>query len=223
MVGIVPAAGLGERLGTDRPKAFVECAGRPLLDWSLDVLRATCDRVVVAVPAGEEEGPDRVRGAASRSGSVRAALRAAPEATVAVVHDAARPLLEPALVERCVTALGEGAVAAVAAAPMTDTVKEADDRQRVVRTLPRAGLWRVQTPQAFDADALREVLERPDAELAAATDDASLIEAAGGRVVVIEAPAENMKVTSPVDLALAEAMLRARGAGARGTEADPAC
>src|SRR3954466_8732331 len=126
VVGIVPAAGSGERLGSDGPKAFVVCGGRPLVDWSLDALREVCDRVVVAAPDGFA-GPSRdyVRGGAVRSESVRLALAAAPQATVAVVHDAARPLVTPALVRSCVAAL-EGVDGAIAAAPMTDTVKEAD-------------------------------------------------------------------------------------------------
>src|SRR5437763_1915729 len=105
VVGIVPAAGTGTRLGAERPKAFVPLAGRPLLDWSLDVLRRVCERVVVAVPPGYESGPDRVAGGAVRSASVREALAAAPEATIAVVHDAARPLVTVELVERCVAAV----------------------------------------------------------------------------------------------------------------------
>src|SRR5262245_32158971 len=125
VVGIVPAAGSGERLGASGPKAFAMCGGRSLIDWSLDVLRAVCDRVVVAVPAGYEEEGDRVIGGASRSESVRLALAAAPEAEVAVVHDAARPLITRELVERCVEAL-EGWDGAVAAAPVADTIKEAD-------------------------------------------------------------------------------------------------
>src|SRR5919198_4747258 len=114
VVGIVPAAGSGERLGASGPKAFVVCGGRPLLDWSLEVLEAVCDRVVVAVPPGYEEGPDRVAGGPSRSASVRLALAAAPEAHVAVVHDAARPLVTRELVERCLEALDgfDGAIAA---------------------------------------------------------------------------------------------------------------
>src|ERR671934_1160108 len=98
VVGIVPAAGSGERLGASGPKAFVLCGGRPLLDWSLEMLEAVCDRVVVAVPAGYEDGPDRVAGGPCRSASVRLALDAAPEADVAVVHDAARPLVTRELV-----------------------------------------------------------------------------------------------------------------------------
>src|SRR5215218_11061518 len=122
VVGIVPAAGSGERLGSDGPKAFVVCGGRPLLEWSVEALGAVCERVVVAAPAGHED-PERdfVRGGAVRSESVRLALAAAPEATVAVVHDAARPLVTPELVRACIDAL-DGVDGAIAAAPMTDTV-----------------------------------------------------------------------------------------------------
>ena len=208
VVGIVPAAGSGERLGAAGPKAFADCAGRPLVDWSLDVLTEVCDRVVLAVPAGYENGGDRVLGGASRSASVRNALAAAPEATVAVVHDAARPLVSRDLVERCIAAL-PGWQGAIAAAPVTDTIKEAGARGRVLRTLERSTLWAIQTPQVFEADALRRALDVDDETLAAATDDASLVEAAGGSVRVVEAPPENMKVTRRADLLLAEALLRA--------------
>ncbi len=210
VVGIIPAAGSGERLGASGPKAFALCGGRPLLDWSLDVLEAVCDRVVVAVPSGYEGGPDRVAGGASRSASVRAALAAAPEADVAVVHDAARPLLSRELVERCVAALDQEFDGAVAAAPVSDTIKEADAAGRVLRTLDRSTLWAIQTPQVFRAELLRRALDVSEAVLAAATDDASLVEAAGGSVCVVEAPADNLKVTRQVDLELAEALLRAR-------------
>jgi len=212
VVGIVPAAGSGERLGSDGPKAFVVCGGRPLLDWSLDALREVCDRVVVAAPDGfVDPSRDYVRGGAVRSESVRLALAAAPEATIAVVHDAARPLVKPSLVRACIDALGDGADGAIAAAPMSDTVKEAaPGDMRVVRTLDRSVLWRIQTPQVFRADVLRRALDVDDAALAAATDDAALVEAAGGVVRVVEAPAENIKVTRPVDLALAELLLRER-------------
>jgi 2-C-methyl-D-erythritol 4-phosphate cytidylyltransferase len=209
VVGIIPAAGSGERLGASGPKAFALCGGRSLLDWSLEVLSEVCDRVVVAVPAGYEDPPDRVVGGACRSESVRLALAAAPEAEVAVVHDAARPLVTRELVERCVQAL-EGWDGVVAAAPVADTIKEADASGRVVRTLERSSLWAIQTPQVFRADALRRALDVDRAALAAATDDASLVELAGGSVRVVEAPADNIKVTRAIDLDLAEALLRAR-------------
>jgi 2-C-methyl-D-erythritol 4-phosphate cytidylyltransferase len=209
VVGIIPAAGSGERLGASGPKAFADCAGRPLVDWSLDVLAEVCSRVVVAVPPGFENGGDRVLGGESRSASVRNALAAAPEATVAVVHDAARPLVTRELVERCLAALGDGFSGAVAAAPVSDTVKEAEPGGRVVRTLDRSRLWAIQTPQVFRADVLRRALDVGEDALAAATDDASLVEAAGGSVRVVEAPADNLKVTRRLDLVMAEALLRA--------------
>src|SRR3954454_13189462 len=155
VVGIIPAAGSGERLGASSPKAFTDCAGRPLLEWSLDVLAEVCDRVVVAVPPGFENGSgDRVLGGDSRSASVRNALAAAPEAGVVVVHDAARLLVTRHLVKCCIAAL-PGWDGAIAAAPVTDTVKEAGAAGRVVGGLERSSLWAIQTPQAFGADALR--------------------------------------------------------------------
>jgi 2-C-methyl-D-erythritol 4-phosphate cytidylyltransferase len=208
VVGIVPAGGSGERLGADRPKAFVVLAGKTLLERSLEALRPACDRVVVALPPGREQGPDQVAGGPSRSASVRNALAAAPEAEVAVVHDAARPLVTRELVERCIEALGRGVDGAIAAAPLSDTVKEASPDGRVLRTLNRSSLWAVQTPQAFRADVLRRALDVDDETLAAATDDASLVEAAGGTVDVVRAPPENLKVTQEADLRLAEALLR---------------
>jgi 2-C-methyl-D-erythritol 4-phosphate cytidylyltransferase len=205
VVGIVPAGGSGERLGADRPKAFVVCAGRPLIEWSIEVLSAVCDRVIVAAPAGHLR-LGWVEGGASRSASVRNALDDAPEARTVVVHDAARPLVTRQLVESCLGAL-LGVDGAIAAAPVSDTIKQAYPDGTVERTLDRSRLWAVQTPQVFRADALRRALDVEDDLLAAATDDASLVEAAGGSVRVVEAPRENFKVTSTSDLARAEALL----------------
>jgi 2-C-methyl-D-erythritol 4-phosphate cytidylyltransferase len=207
VVGIVPAGGSGERLGADRPKAFVVCAGRPLIEWSLDVLGSVCDRMVVATPDGYDEGPDRVRGGESRSASVRNAVQRAPEATTFVVHDAARPLVTRALVERCIDAIEPGIDGAIAAVPMTDTVKEVALDRRVLRTLDRSALWAVQTPQVFRADILRRALERDAAALAAATDDAWLVDDAGGVITVVESFPENIKVTRESDLRIVEALL----------------
>ena len=161
-----------------RPSADrVEPRGAPLgsaIAWS-------------CAPPGYDDGPDRVRGGDSRSASVRNALAAAPEATVAVVHDAARPLVTRELVERCLVRLEPGIDGAIAAVPMTDTVKEAASDGRVLRTLDRSTLWAIQTPQVFRADILRRALERDAAALAAATDDASLVDDAGGVITVVEA------------------------------------
>ena len=126
-----------------------------------------------------------------------------------VVHDAARPLVERDLVERCIAGL-DGVEGAIAAAPVTDTVKEADPSGRVVRTLDRSVLWAVQTPQVFRAEVLRRALDVDEPVLAAATDDASLVEAAGGTIALVEAPRENIKVTTQLDLRVAEVMLAAR-------------
>ena len=198
VVGIVPAAGAGERLGADVPKAFAVLGGRPMVEWSLDVLREVCDRVVVAVPPDRAAPPDLVAGGATRSESVRNALDAAPEASVFVVHDAARPLVTVDLVRRCVDAL-EGYDGVIAAVPVTDTVKEVEN-QDVVRTPDRDRLWAAQTPQVFRAEVLRRAIGQ-------GTDDASLVEAAGGRVRVVEGMRENFKVTSPLDARVAEMLL----------------
>jgi 2-C-methyl-D-erythritol 4-phosphate cytidylyltransferase len=141
---------------------------------------------------------------------VRNAVDAAPEADVFVVHDAARPLLTEELVRRCVEALGQGIDGAIAAAPVTDTIKHTDGQGRVVSTLQRSALWAVQTPQVFRAEALRRALDADPATLAGATDDASLVEAGGGRVDVVDSRIENFKVTTPLDLRMAEAVLAER-------------
>jgi 2-C-methyl-D-erythritol 4-phosphate cytidylyltransferase len=204
---IVVAAGSGSRFG--RPKQYEELAGRPVLDWSLAAARAAAggadDGVVVVVP------PDRVAepasgaatvigGGATRSSSVRAGLAAVPgHADVIVVHDGARPLAGPELFARVVGAVRDGADAAVPAVEVTDTL-----RRRTGGPVDRIGLVAVQTPQAFRAAALR----RAHAAGPEATDDASLVEAAGGKVVVVEGSPANLKITRPVDLAIAEALLR---------------
>ena len=199
VVGIIPAAGAGERLGADVPKAFAVLGGRPMVEWSLDVLREVCDRVVVAVPPDRARPPDFVAGGDTRSQSVRNALDAAPEASVVVVHDAARPLVTVALVRRCIDAL-EGYDGVIAAIPVTDTVKEVEDGA-VIRTPDRGRLWAAQTPQVFRADVLRR------ASAGEATDDAALVEALGGRVRVVKGAPENFKITTSLDVRVAEALL----------------
>ena len=214
-VALLVAAGSGERLGASRPKAFVTLAGRPMLEWSVDALRAAgLSDVVVALPEGETapSGCVGVLGGRMRSESVRAALTAAGEGEWVVVHDAARPLVSPSLFRDALAALS-GADCAVAAAPMTDTVKEAGPDHRVVATLDRSRLWAIQTPQAFRREALERALDVGDDVLAAATDDAWLVERAGGSVVVVPSTPANFKVTTPHDLRVAELLLRDRVAG----------
>ena len=214
-VALIVAAGSGERLGASRPKAFVTLAGRPMVQWSVDALRAvpSVERIVVALPEGESapEGTTGVPGGSVRSASVRAALAAAGPGDPVIVHDAARPLVTPEAVEGTLAALTDGeADAAIAATPVADTIKEADDHGTVRATLDRSRLWAVQTPQTFRRAALERALDVDDDTLAAATDDAWLVERTGGTVRVVSAPPENLKVTTTADLQRAELVLRNR-------------
>lgn len=239
-LALIVAAGRGERLGTDGPKALAELAGRPLLQWSVDLMLGVADveRVVVALPPGVSApaGTVGVEGGPSRSESVRCALAAAgpgDPAEAVVVHDAARPLASAELVRRTLGALGgdDGCDAAIAASPVSDTVKRVRARPGVsgvsrgddadlasdcagivVETLDRSALWAVQTPQVFRRAALERALDVPTEILAQATDDAWLVERLGGRVAVVPAGSENLKVTTPLDLALAELLLARRPA-----------
>jgi 2-C-methyl-D-erythritol 4-phosphate cytidylyltransferase len=214
-VALIVAAGCGERLGVDRPKALVELAGRTLLQWSVDALRAVpaIEEIVVALPAGADApvGTNGVAGGRVRSESVRLALAAAGPGDPVLVHDAARPLLSAELAQATIGALEADATidAAIAAVPMMDTVKRVSGGV-VQETLNRDELWGVQTPQVFRRVALERALDVPDDVLAQATDDAWLIERAGGRVGVVESTRENLKVTTPHDLVVAEMLLASR-------------
>lgn len=193
--------------------------GHPMVEYSVRALSAVdaIDHIVIALPAGvtAPAGTHPVQGGEHRSLSVKAALHHAGEhADVLVVHDAARPLVTPRIVQACLDVLeAEDCDAAIAASPLADTVKEAEpgeDGPVVARTLDRSLLWAVQTPQVFRRDALERALDQPMDVLAAATDDASLVEAVGGVVRLVEAPRENLKVTTPADLRLAELLLQTR-------------
>jgi 2-C-methyl-D-erythritol 4-phosphate cytidylyltransferase len=228
-IALIVAAGSGERLGAGRPKALVQLAGRPMLEWSLQALAATpeIEQVVVALPVGSglpEVSGERVigvEGGATRSESVRCALEVAQQGEPVLVHDAARPLLTPAIVRHVLAALAADvdADAAIAASPVTDTIKRVADHGGVLETLDRSSLWAVQTPQVFRRDALERALAQPAEVLGEATDDAWLIERSGGRVVVASVSAENLKVTTPLDLEIAGELLSRR---ARGAASDPA-
>jgi 2-C-methyl-D-erythritol 4-phosphate cytidylyltransferase len=218
-VALIVAAGRGERLGAGGPKALITVAGRPMLEWSVAALRqvAAVDAIVVALPAGRlDAAPDgtvAVAGGLTRSESVRAALAAAGGmAEVVIVHDAARALVTPALFIEAVDELERcGADAVVAAAPVTDTIKQVGDGSRSVElTLDRSQLWAVQTPQVFRRAALERALTASPEMLAAATDDAWLIEQQGGTVAVLPSSPENFKITTPLDLRLAELLLNER-------------
>ncbi|HEY3239179.1 MAG TPA: 2-C-methyl-D-erythritol 4-phosphate cytidylyltransferase [Acidimicrobiia bacterium] len=200
------AAGAGSRFGSS--KQFAPLAGRRVVDWSVGTARSACDAVVVVLPSDYSwDGPPvaaAVAGGASRSESVRAGLAAVPStAEIIVIHDAARPLAALSLFTAVIDAIRAGADGAVPALPVPDTVKRVEDG-RVVTTLDRKGLVAVQTPQAFRAEMLRASL----AGGAEATDDAALVEAAGGKVVVVPGDPLNLKITTPHDLARAGWVMR---------------
>ena len=181
----------------------------------MEALRAVAEvrQIVVALPQGAPApaGTIGVAGGAQRSHSVLNALRAG-EGDPVIVHDAARPLVTPEIVEAALRELfSSGCDAVIAAAPVADTIKEAGADGQVVRTLDRAALWSVQTPQVFRRAALERALAAPDDVLAAATDEAWLVERSGGIVRVVSSPRENLKITTPGDLQVAELALRSRG------------
>ena len=216
---LIAAAGSGERLGIDRPKAFAALGGRPLLAESLDRLDRCdlVDAIVVAAPPGWEEPSILlaeelaaskvvacVTGGATRGQSVAAALFEVPVgALVVLVHDAARPLVTDAVVERLIGPLREGFDGAVPVLPVADTLKRVQDGV-VAETVDREGLVTAQTPQAFLAPSLRKAFT---GDLASATDCASLVERAGGRVAVVDGDSRLLKITTPADLALVESWL----------------
>jgi 2-C-methyl-D-erythritol 4-phosphate cytidylyltransferase len=209
---ILVAAGSGERLGSDRPKAFAALHGRPLLAESVERLDASdwIDAIVVAAPAGWEEPSillaeelvaskvsSVVTGGATRAESVRKALAEVPsEALVVLVHDAARPLIDDAVIERVLGRLDGTVDGVVPALPLRDTVKRVRGGL-VVETVDRDELVAVQTPQAFVADRLRAAHE---GDLSGATDCASLVERAGGTIAVVEGDRRLEKVTTRDDL-----------------------
>ena len=222
---VLAAAGRGERLEADRPKAFAQLDGRPLLAESLQRLEASAwiDSIVVVAPPGWEEpvillaeelGAGKVvasvAGGESRAASVRIGVgEVADDAAVILVHDAARPLVSDLVVERLIGALNEGWDGAVPGLALPDTVKRVRD-SAVVETLPRDELRGVQTPQAFVATLLRAAVAGGDE----ATDCSSLVEARGGRVTVVEGDPRLLKVTTAHDLALVESWLGGSGSEA---------
>jgi len=219
---VVPAAGWGRRMGGTR-KPFLQLSGEPVLLHALRPFLSDSRvvAVVVALTEADASSPPAwltgldarirvVRGGETRAESVRLALEALPDdVEVVAVHDAARPLVTPDVVARCidVAVAGEGAVAGC---PAVDTMKEVDEGLRVVGTLDRRRLWHAHTPQVFPAPALRRAY---GGELAGATDDASLVEREGLTVRMVDGGATNLKVTRPDDLVLAEAVLRSRSGG----------
>jgi 2-C-methyl-D-erythritol 4-phosphate cytidylyltransferase len=232
---VIAAAGSGERLGAGGPKAFVPLAGRPMIEWSIAAMRSTpgVRSVVVACPPGhvhELGGHDVgvIEGGATRSRSVANALAAVGTELVAI-HDAARPLVTPELVAGVIATLvaDPEADGAIAATPVADTIKRATPPPpgisqdlggpgppnpgiAVEGTVDRGRLWAAQTPQVFRTEALRAALAGDPGAGEAATDEAMLVEAAGGKVLIYSSSTENLKVTTPFDLRLAELLLAKR-------------
>jgi 2-C-methyl-D-erythritol 4-phosphate cytidylyltransferase len=217
---VLVAAGRGERFGGDRPKAFAKLRGRVMLAESLERLERSdwIEAIVIVAPTDWEEPSillaeelsagkvsSCVPGGATRADSVRAGVTEVPDdVPVIVVHDAARPLLPETVIERVITALGDGWDGAVPALPVADTIKRAAEDGAVLETLGRSGLVAVQTPQAFASAALRSALGR---DLAGVTDCAGLVEAGGGRVRIVDGDPRLLKVTTPSDLVLVETLL----------------
>jgi 2-C-methyl-D-erythritol 4-phosphate cytidylyltransferase len=217
---VIVAAGRGDRLGLDRPKAFAKLKGRPLLAESLERLEASewVEAIVLVAPpeweepsilVAEEIGAGKVTacvpGGETRAESVRAGVaEVESDALVVLVHDAARPVLPADVVERVLAPLGEGWDGAVPALPVADTLKRAAEDGSVVETVDRSGLHAVQTPQAFLAPVLREALA---GDLGGASDCATLVERRGGRVRVVEGDRRLLKVTTRADLAFVETLL----------------
>jgi 2-C-methyl-D-erythritol 4-phosphate cytidylyltransferase len=217
VVAVVPAAGLGERLRAGIPKAFCELDGRTLLEWAVTGLlnSGVVDHVVVAVPADRMDQAKQVlsdqatvvAGGAGRTDSVNLALSALPgQPEFVLVHDAARALTPPELIVRVVETLRAGHGAVVPALPLHDTIKAVDANGLVLGTPERAGLRAVQTPQGFATDLLLRAYER--AAGAAVTDDASLVEHVGGQVQVVDGDPLAFKITTQLDLLLAQSIVR---------------
>ena len=220
---ILPAAGHSSRFGSAEKKVFAVLDGRPVWLRSAELFVArpdVCQCIVVAAPEdrgrfGAAPADGRVEiaeGGSERFESVANALaRTTAEAEFVAVHDAARPCLTPALIDRVFARAAETG-AAMLAVPVADTVKRDDGRGRVVATVPRAGLWLAQTPQVFRRDWLLDAYARRSALGSGITDDAQLVEAAGRSVFLVEGSGANLKITTREDLDLAEAVLRAKSA-----------
>ena len=202
---IVVAAGSARRFGS--PKQYESLGETRIIDMSVATARAASDGVVIVVPPGDEASEHGVAGGATRSESVRNGLAAVPgEATIICVHDAARPFAGADLYDAVITAVADGADCAIPGVAVTDTIKVVDAVGAVVATPDRHTLRAVQTPQAFRAALLRAA----HAGGAEGTDDAALVEANGGHVVVVAGSDDNRKITYPADLAWARSKVHAR-------------
>lgn len=227
---LVPAAGSGRRFGGGIPKQYLHAVGKPLIQHALEVLLAHPDieGVVVALAEGDHRWPGWTRlcgkpvltcvGGAERADSVLAAVQALPEAveadTLLLVHDAARPNLHRNDIDRLLAAAHVCADGAILAAPVRDTLKRGDGEGHIVATAPRDGLWRALTPQAFCRDLLQLALGAAQDDGIAVTDEAMAVECLGRHPQLVEGREDNIKVTTPADLALVEFLLSKRCAEA---------
>ena len=200
---IVVAAGSGTRFGS--PKQFSLINERRIVDWAVETARISSDGVVVVLPTEQAQREGGVAGGATRSASVRCGLAAVPsDATIICVHDAARPFASEFLFDEVIDAVCSGADGAVPGLPVVDTIKFIDSTNTVMSTPDRRQLVAVQTPQAFRAKQLRQAHENnPEG-----TDDSTLVEARGGKIVVITGDPLNRKITTPEDLNWARAISR---------------
>jgi 2-C-methyl-D-erythritol 4-phosphate cytidylyltransferase len=226
---LIAAAGSGRRMGADRNKLLLPVAGRPVLAWTLDAALA-CPAIswigIMGQPRDEAAVAQVVAAAAparpvhwilggdTRQESVSRGLAALPpEAGVVLIHDGARCLVEPELLSRCAAVVREAVAAGagmIAATPVSDTIKQVDEQGVITATPDRSRLWAAQTPQGFGVAQLRQAHARADAEGWSVTDDAALYERLGLSVRILEAPPSNIKVTTPFDLVVAEAVLASR-------------
>jgi len=223
---LIAAAGSGRRMGAAGNKLLLELAGRPVLAWTLEAALASpvirwigivgqpldAEPIAAIVAAADPDRPVQwILGGETRQESVSRGLAALPAGAEGVlIHDGARCLVEPELLERCAAAV-RGGQAVIAATPVTDTIKQVDPAGTITATPDRAGLWAAQTPQGFPVQRLRQAHAAATAEGWSVTDDAALFERLGWPVQVLQAPPSNIKLTTPFDLTIAAAVLGARG------------
>ena len=232
---VVPAAGVGTRMGGDVRKPYLSLCGRPVLCHALSALLACggCAEIILVVHPDEYADPAEgwfeelmsehgvtkfAPGGQTRQESVRRGLELVSGALeLVLIHDAVRPLVEPALVSRVAAEVARRG-AAIAAVPVVETAKQVDGCGRIVRTVDRRSLWRAQTPQGFRKDLILDAYRRAEADGFVGTDDSELVERLGERVWIVEDSPENIKITTPHDLAVAEDILRRRKAAAQARE-----
>jgi 2-C-methyl-D-erythritol 4-phosphate cytidylyltransferase len=222
---VIVAAGEGKRMGGNLPKPLIALAGRALILHTLDrFVRSHARKVILVVPEQHKQKFEQTvradpqqksldfileSGGRRRQDSVVRGLdRLDEDCEVVVIHDGARPLISPVIIDHCVE-LAQKEGAAVVGVPAKDTIKVVSESRRIESTPPRNSLWEIQTPQAFRVEIIREAHRRAEQDGIEATDDAMLVERLGRRVALLEGERSNMKITTPEDLLIAEALIRA--------------